>query len=254
MAISRDDQNTFIMIIGVMIICIIALCAVMNTIWQIIRQPVNNIITGITTAIHLQTLDYNFDIPDVDGLPEPGQDNSGNDNGSNNGGNSNQPQFPSEIRSYSGALYTLDEINSITLSGGTPSQTNLEISIGSIGVNTKIYQGEPSEDFLRQGFWSSPTESELGDGEVVFFCNRRFFGPSDSRGCWNIDKVQISDDIIIKFEDTLLEYKVIGTNIFEANDPTIYQINPDDDLLKIITTHPLEGNNQRYVVLARRSR
>jgi LPXTG-site transpeptidase (sortase) family protein len=254
MAISRDDQNTFIMIIGVMIICIIALCAVMNTIWMIIRQPVNNIINGITTAIHLQRLDYNFDIPDVEGLPEPTQ--PGNNSGNNGNGNQNQtqPEFPAEIKSYSGALYTLDEINEITMRNSTVSQTDLSISISSIGVSADLFQGEPVEDYLKQGFWVSPTESELGDGEIVFFCNRRYFGSTDGRGCWNIDKLKISDEIVLQYENTLLEYKVIGTNVFQANDPLIYEINPDEDLLKIITTHPLEGNTERYVVLARRSR
>lgn len=248
MAISREDQNTFIMIIAVMIVCIIALCAVTNTIWQVIRLPVNNIITGITTAIHLQTLNYNFDIPEVEGLPEtvpvlPDPENP-----------STQPEFPGEIQSYSGALYTVDEINDLSLSNQEVTQKDLAITISKAGVNATIYQGEPSEEYLKQGFWVSPTQSELGEGEVVFFCNRRYFGPSDSKGCWNIDKIAVSDTITIRFENTLLEYTVIGANIFEANDPVIYQLNPDDDLLKIITTHPLEGNTQRYVILAERTR
>ncbi len=239
MAISREDQNTFIMIAGVMIVCLIALCAVTNTIWQLIRVPVTNFVESVATTIRLQSLNYNFDIPPVDDIANPTPTPT-------------NPTFPDEIKSYPDAIYTIDEINVFTLAGQKPAQKNLKIGIASINVSANLYQGEPSEEFLKEGFWVSPTESELGDGETVFFCNRRFFGPNDARGCWNIDKVNVSDSIVITFENSALEYKVIGTNIFNADDALIYQVNPDKDQIKIITTHPLESNSQRFVVLAER--
>lgn len=237
MAISREDQNTFIMIAGVMIVCLIALCAVFNTIWQIIRVPVTNFVDSVGTTIRLQSLNYNFDIPETDDIPTP---------------TPTEPQFPSDILSYPDALYTINEMNELSLSGQTPVQKNLKIAIPSINVSANLYQGEPSEEFLKEGFWVSPTESELGDGETVFFCNRRFFGPNDLRGCWNIDKINRTDRIVINFETVALEYQVVGINIFEADDPLIYQVNPDKDQIKIVTTHPLESNSQRFVVLAER--
>src|SRR6187551_2172910 len=63
MAVSRDDQNTFLMIGGVLIICLIALIAVVSSIWALIREPVNSVINTVSTFIRIQTLDYNFTLP-----------------------------------------------------------------------------------------------------------------------------------------------------------------------------------------------
>ncbi len=129
---------------------------------------------------------------------------------------------------------------------------DLRIKIPRMKVNSPVLQGRDSTALLKQGFWVYPNSSELGKGEVVLLCHRRYFGRTDPRTCWYIDRMQQDDEIFMYFNGTELKYRVVGINIFDAEDPLIYAKSTDDDYIKISACTPLFSNKQRLVVLAKR--
>lgn len=133
------------------------------------------------------------------------------------------------------------------------TQVNLQIRIPKIGVNSPVVQGLGADNLLEQGFWVHPGSFELGEGEVTMLCHRRFFGPYDPRSCWFLDEISKGDEILLDFYDTTLQYKVVGVNVFDGEDPLIYTFNEEKDYIKIVTCTPLYSNEQRLVVLAERA-
>lgn len=265
MALSKDDQNTFIMIAGVLIVCVIALIAVLASIWQLIREPVNRAIFEIGDFFRLQTLDYNFAVdytipvtpPPPPPTPEPvaqpapiPDDLNYNfalnliDNDANLNNNPN----------VTSAIYTDAKLLEIQGNGEQVIQGNLSILIPKLKVNSPIVQGLNSEELLKQGFWVVPSNRKLGVGEIIMLCNRRFFGPFDSKSCWFLDQISKNDEIIVNVDGESLRYFVVGISVYNSRDPLIYSSSETQDFIKIVTTDPLYSNENRLVVLAQRQK
>lgn len=259
MAVSRDDQNTFLMIGGVLIICLIALIAVISSIWSLIRTPVNAVINTVSTFIRVQTLDYNFPLPTVIAVtPNPPSSNPTPVNipainitfGSYvKDIDYNFPVDNSVSNQFEDALYSDTQVIEL---GKNLVQKNLSIQIPTLNIDSPIVQGTDSENLLKEGFWVLPSERKLGKSEVILNCSRRYFGPTDPKSCWFLDKISIGNAITIKYNDLTLTYKVVGMNRFKAEDPLVYKANENEDLLRIVTTDPLDSNENRLVVLAER--
>jgi len=157
------------------------------------------------------------------------------------------------FQSFSDAILT-DAVLAGYGSGSDTPQVNLQIIIPKIGINSAVLQGLGADDLLERGFWSYPGSNELGKGEVVMLCHRRFFGPYDPRSCWFLDKMTKGDEIIMKYAGNDLRYEVVGVNVFDAEDPLIYSISDSEDYIKLVTCTPLYSNIQRLVVLAKRAK
>lgn len=264
MAVTRDDQNTFLMIGGVLIVCIIALIAVVSSIWALIRAPVNSAINTVSNFIRIQSLDYNFTIPVVAITPTPVPTPSptpinippinidlGFDEEKDIDYNFTISSIP-QTSAFADALYTDSDLIDIQERGETPEQKNLSIQIPLINVNSPVVQGIDSESLIKEGFWVVPSSRRLGQSEVIFLCNRRYFGPDDPKSCWFLDKVGTGNYITVKYGDKELTYSVVGVNTFSAEDPLVYQATEGEDLIRIVTTDPLNSNENRLVILAER--
>lgn len=293
---TREQQNTFIMIATILIVSLVTFIAIFNIIWGILAEPVNNTISSIGYFLRTQNIDYNFEVPtqetqtientnqseavtevapveepqtvaeqetSVENTEEtiqetPNQDVEVTNDLANieidynfevpkentNNANINFESFPDAILS--------DAILAGYGSGNDTPQVNLQIVIPKIGVNSPVLQGLGADDLLERGFWTYPGSYELGKGEVVMLCHRRFFGPYDPRSCWFLDKLANGDEIIMKYSDVSLKYQVVGVSVFEGDDPLIYSISDSDDYIKIVTCTPLYSNTHRLVVLAKR--
>lgn len=284
MTLSREDQNTFLMIAIILIISIIALIAVASGIWALIKEPVNSIITSLRETIQLnQVYDYNFEIPDEalaqnqNNVQQDLNNQTSNANKKNNQGDTDtiaselevnynfqipekknttnqtntQNSKPQTFKSYEAAILTTDELERIQ-NGEDIGMPDLRVQISKINVNSQILQGLNSDEVLKNGFWVAPISNTLGKGEVLLFCHRTYFGASDPRGCWFLDRLSTNDEIIIHFYNDTLKYRVTGVNVFNADDPSLYQLDENRDLIKIITFTPRDTGAQRLVVLAKR--
>ncbi|MCA9387041.1 hypothetical protein KC669_03330 [Candidatus Dojkabacteria bacterium] len=60
----KQNRNTFILLIVVFIVCIVALVAVLTISWRIVGGSVTSAVNSVARYIQLQNLDYNFKVPE----------------------------------------------------------------------------------------------------------------------------------------------------------------------------------------------
>lgn len=299
----KEDRNTFLLIVGILVVCLIALFAIFRIIWKIVAEPLRTRVNEVTAFVSDVTseTDYNFEVMSVAKAQEENQkeskeeekknekeqdeqekeDRKDKDDSKNDNTVANlDPNDPArvyfepdlsrtydynftvpakdstnvgaQLQSFPDAIIDDARLAEVSLSGSETPQVNLQIKIPKINVNSPVFQGYGAEDLLDRGFWVHPASGTLGEGEVMMLCHRRHFGPYDPRSCWYLDRILVGDEITVDYYDVTLKYEVVGTNIFEANDPLIYSINTKGDYIKIVTCTPLYSNAQRLVVLAKR--
>jgi len=276
----EEDRNTILIVIIILVVCVISLIAIFNLVWQIIGEPVTKVYNSISYTFYIQNLNYNFHVPQIDAIQieenannqstsntQTDENNTNNSEEKKNTDDINQKELPdynfnfevpsspnvsddNELQSFPDAI--LNDAKLADFVGEETTQTNLQIIIPKIEVNSLVLQGKDSTKLLQQGFWIYPSSKALGEGEVLLLCQRRYFGKYDPRSCWFLDKLLRGDEIIVNIENYQLTYRVTGVNTFIENDPLIYAISEADDYIKIITSAPLSGNTHRLVVLAER--
>jgi len=60
---NKEDRNIFLMIITVLIVSIIALIAIFNNLWQLVKTPLRDFSSQISQISKSTNIDYNFPIP-----------------------------------------------------------------------------------------------------------------------------------------------------------------------------------------------
>ncbi|MCA9380853.1 hypothetical protein KC678_01170 [Candidatus Dojkabacteria bacterium] len=60
----KQNRNTFILLIVVFIVCIVALVAVLTISWRLVGGSVTSAVSSVARYIQLQNLDYNFKVPE----------------------------------------------------------------------------------------------------------------------------------------------------------------------------------------------
>ena len=280
MKFNREDQNTFLMILAILIVCIITFVVVFNGIWQLVREPLNFTMSNINYFFKssVQTYDYNFQIPqgtvkaeevttqntnqstNVQAATQNTQSTS-NQNAQNNTQTNNSEPKPFELPKVSdeeiSQLKRLPDFIQFDAKklgyglGQETSQVRFTLEIPKLNINSPAISGTDSNNLLEKGFWITP-DSKLGDnGEIVLLCYRRYFGAYDPRSCFFLDKLTPGDEINIKTSQTSIKYSIVGINVFNENDPLIY-LASENDYLKIVAVAPIDGNNQRIVILAKK--
>lgn len=120
--------------------------------------------------------------------------------------------------------------------------------ISKAKINMPVFLGA-SEKVLNKGGWLFPTTSrpELG-GNSVIFGHRYKYLPPISNTMYNLDKVEIGDELILVWQGKEYKYKVFETKIVEPADLSVIQPT-SDNRLTIITCTPLFTTKQRLVVV-----
>lgn len=282
----KDDRNTLLLVVFILIVCLVSLIAIFTLVWKIIANPVRETVNAVNEFLQGEPeYDYNFDVPEADAESKNKGKSESEDKTENDKDEKRQeeakveenkeaeektpdpvivydynfpvPEKPANaeidqaLLSYPDAIVTDAQLAGYGTGTDTP-QINMQIIIPRINVNSPVWQGLGANDLLQKGFWVHPASSTLGQGEVIMLCHRRYFGPYDPRSCWFIDQMQKGDEIYLKYFDSSLRYEVVGVNVFEGDDPLIYSINTTEDYIKLVTCTPLYSNTNRIVVLARR--
>lgn len=120
--------------------------------------------------------------------------------------------------------------------------------ISKAKINMPVFLGA-SEKVLNKGGWLFPTTSrpELGGNSVVFGHRYKYLPPI-SNTMYNLDKVEIGDELILVWHGKEYKYKVFETKIVEPADLSVIQPT-SDNRLTIITCTPLYTTKQRLVVV-----
>lgn len=252
MASAKENQNTFLIVAGILIVCTIALVAVFNIIWQIIGSPLINLVNRVSTDIRVrQPLNYNFQVPLIENStnnqsPKPSTGPSYNFQVSLN-------KEYSTILAYQGVTdKTLEGISFEPDLYKTIASEDIYIEIPKLKINSRILQGINGEELLQQGFWAYPLSNIISKGEFAVFCHRRFWGPQSPNSCWYLDRLVKDDEIFIKNGWNTYKYKVVGVTTYEFNSNLILELSSNKDFIRIITNAPISSNLERLVVLAER--
>lgn len=99
-----------------------------------------------------------------------------------------------------------------TLSAAKVSKKNT-IVIPRMNVNSAILEG-PNAKTLNKGIWHLPGSSDpIKGGNMVISAHRYMWRPPSTKTFWDIDKMQVGDEITITWEGKTYVYKVATTYI-----------------------------------------
>jgi LPXTG-site transpeptidase (sortase) family protein len=125
------------------------------------------------------------------------------------------------------------------------------IKIPSIGIDSPIVQGPDGDQALDNGMWLYPTS--YNKGEKILLCHRRYFGTTNPKTCWFMDRVKIGDKIEITDRNgKIYNYTIVAQAVREGSDLSIYRT-ANDDLIKVVTCTPLGSSSHRLVTIAKRA-
>lgn len=268
---NSKNRSVILVIAFVLIVCVVALVAVLYFTWQLISQPVEAVFNIFRSEVEVVTTDYNFDVNEAsdkevkEEAPQVVEPDENGDQIYALNVNLTDQVYNYNFRVPAKApidpnLFNIKDaiLNDAKLAtaGLDPknfsNQSKLGIQIPKIGVNSPAWQGVGASQLLEKGFWIYPASTSPGEGEIIMLCHRRYFGPNDPRTCWYLDKVGRGDSIYMQFQGVSFEYKVSNIQVFPANDPRIYQYSRTKDAIRIVTCTPLYSDTHRLVVFAER--
>lgn len=264
MEFSKEDQNTFLMVAAILVVCIVTLIVIIGILWGIIQEPLKNTIEN--AAQFFQTtdrpIDYNFKIPVAEAQPAPqpspepqpapqAEENSSAQQTQNSAIKYDLPFRGAQVLGVStreiSAESLVQEVEKAQhLTGSNVTQVKFNLKVPAIGMDAPAMHGSDMQFILQNGFLIYPGSMVLGDGSMILVCYRSQFPSSDPKSCWNLDKLQKDDEIIIDNYGSEIKYKIIGTNILNFSGNFLYKIPEEGNYLQIVTN---DGEN-RLVILA----
>ncbi len=129
-------------------------------------------------------------------------------------------------------------------------ELNTTLSIENALIEGKVFQGTSSQT-MDSGFWHFPISKYPGQkGNAVIIGHRFLNLPPAKDTFFNLDKVKIGDEIVLKHDEGEWKYIVTETNIVDENDISVVK-DTDDYRLTLITCTPLWTSEKRLVVIAK---
>ena len=120
--------------------------------------------------------------------------------------------------------------------------------IKKIGVNGLINEG--GEEALALGVWHLPrTSTPDKGGNTVLSAHRWKYKPPDPRTFYNLDKLEIGDEVQVVWQGKMYIYKV--RDIFEVTPEKVEILAPSDKPeLTLFTCTPLYSTARRLIIKA----
>ncbi len=124
------------------------------------------------------------------------------------------------------------------------------LTIDNLLIDGKIFQGVDAYT-MDKGFWHFPSSTYPGHkGNFVIIGHRFMNIPPAKDTFFNLDKINIGDEIKVKHNDGEFTYIVTEKRIAEANDISVVK-DTDDYRLTLITCTPLWTSEKRLVIIAK---
>lgn len=122
------------------------------------------------------------------------------------------------------------------------------IVIPKMGVDAAIYEG--GAEMLNRGVWHLPrTSTPDQGGNTVLSAHRWLYEPPDPRTFWDIDKMEVGDEVYVKWQDKEYTYRVISTEVVTPDRVDIL-LPTDKPTLTFFSCTPLYSTSHRLVVKA----
>lgn len=151
----------------------------------------------------------------------------------------------SEAGAYQAALFNLTDY-------GLPDETFGVISIPKLDLEMPLYLGATDENMTKGAAVLSGTSVPIGGSNTnaVIAGHRGWGGAAYFR---YITELSIGDEVVITNLWEHLRYRVVGTKIIEPHEIENILIQPERDIVTLLTCHPYaSGGKQRYLVYCQR--
>lgn len=146
------------------------------------------------------------------------------------------------------ATYTVAALSGKSIDKDIKPRDN-RLVIPAIGLDEFINEGQGSEN-ARFGVWHLPSSSspDLG-GNTVFAGHRYTYSLDIARPFYNLDKVDLDDEIVVFWKSKIYYYRVVKKSVVSANDSSS-ETATQDERLTIFTRTPAWTSHNRLVVIA----
>lgn len=151
----------------------------------------------------------------------------------------------SEAGTYQATLFSLTDY-------GLPDETFGVISIPKLNLEMPLYLGATDENMAKGAAVLSGTSVPIGGSNTnaVIAGHRGWGGAAYFR---YITELSIGDEVVITNLWEHLRYRVVGTKIIEPHEIENILIQPERDIVTLLTCHPYaSGGKQRYLVYCQR--
>jgi len=129
-------------------------------------------------------------------------------------------------------------------------ELNTTLSIDNVLIEGRVFQGTSSQA-MDSGFWHFPISKYPGQkGNAVIIGHRFLNLPPAKDTFFNLDKVKIGDEIVLKHKEGEWRYIVTEIKVVDENDISVVK-DTDDYRLTLITCTPLWTSEKRLVVIAK---
>ena len=158
------------------------------------------------------------------------------------------PAAQVQLPTFEDSFVSPGEDFSVTPVPPTPITMKDRLVIASVNINMPVFLGD-TEKTLNKGGWLFPATSrpEQG-GNSVIFGHRYMYRPPKSNTFWNLDKVEIGDEMVLTWQGKEYKYRVFEKKVIEPTNLSVIQPT-SDGRLTVITCTPLWTTKQRLVIV-----
>lgn len=130
---------------------------------------------------------------------------------------------------------------------------NTQLEIKKVNIKGKIFDGTDSKT-LSNGLWHFPLSTGPGtEGNFIVIAHRYDKMPPNQDTFFNLDKVDIGDEILITQDKNEWTYIVTESKIVESNDRSVL-MQTQDHRITLITCAPLWSSEKRLIVIGKLNR
>ena len=135
-----------------------------------------------------------------------------------------------------------------TVSSEQPTPSSNTLFIPKLNMQ-EIVHGGSSQKALNQGIWHLPGNSSPDKGGNTIMAGHRFTY-SGQAVFYNLDKVDVSDELTLYWQGRRYDYLVIGKNIVPPTDTSLVA-QTDTPTLTLYTCTPIWSAKDRLVITAK---
>ncbi len=199
---NKDDRNTAIIVIGVLVVCTISLVAIFNSLWNIVSPWVTSSLEFVGFNIRINNVTYNFPVPEITNPPAVALE--ANYNFAIPAGIVQYPLLPSGVD---------DPIISDARIFGYRSdldvnQVDFIITIPKITLQMPVISGRDDKPLLEKGMW----HLQFSPGHHTLLCAAF----ANNNSCFFLPLLEEGDEIFMSNGAESRIYKV--TDKFEISD------------------------------------
>lgn len=236
---SRGDQNTILLIVGILVVSILTIVAILSSTWSLIREPVNMVVSQIQEFIrNNRQYDYNFPVLPASYTITTNEKVTTETTRPEDGNKVLNINKTPNLPSFEGSVLKMSEIIDLKQS------PKINLRIPNIDIVSNVYQGNDLQQFVQNHFFISEVSSDFGKGTTILLCKENNEVEIKDKFCSKLQNLRIGDDLIFDIESNKAIYKFFGKKTVQFNSEEINKIETEHDIIRLISLSKESGNER----------